>query len=127
MGVPYRTDLLYDRWLCELAQRHPNFSYHPVISREVLPAPGLGPHVHHFIDTRIDALRPLLDSSRCLIYACGRAGMQVGIFRILGVSGLGSGYLTVHDEIASLDPADWTDEQIKRRVRPTHRCMLEVY
>ena len=127
MGVPYRTDLLYDRWLCELAQRHPNFSYHHVISREPLPAPGLGPHVHHFIDTRIESLRPLLDSSRCLIYACGLAGMQVGIFRTLATSGLGSGYLTVHDDIAAIDPAEWTEEQVKRRVRPTHRCMLEVY
>ena len=35
--------------------------------------------------------------------------------------------LTVHEELAGVAPAEWTTEQIKRRVRNTHRCMLEVY
>jgi len=23
--------------------------------------------------------------------------------------------------------SEWTDEHLKRKVRPTHRCMIEVY
>ena len=53
--------------------------------------------------------------------------MQVGIFKALAIAGLGGQYLTVHEEIAAIAPSEWTTEQIKRRVRPTHRCMLEVY
>lgn len=127
MGSPYRTDLLYDTWLRELEKAHPNFTYHTVISREALASPGHGPHAHHYFDARIDEFRPLLESSRTLIYACGLAGMQVGIFQAIAKAGLGGGFLMVHEEISAIDPREWTSEQIKRRVRPTHRCMLEVY
>ncbi len=127
MGTPYRTDLLYDSWIRALANEHKNFTYHTVISREPLPQPGHGPHTHHYVATRMEYFRPLLESTRTLIYACGLAGMQVGIFQALAAAGLGSAYLTVHDEISAIAPTEWTTEQIKRRVRPTHRCMLEVY
>lgn len=127
MGSPYRTDLLYDDWFRNLATAHPNFSYHPVISREPLLHPGHGPHTHHYVDARMEYFRPLLESNRTLIYACGLAGMQVGIFQALAVAGLDSGYVTVHNEISAIAPSEWTTEQIKRRIRPTHRCMLEVY
>ena len=33
----------------------------------------------------------------------------------------------IGDEIAAKPVAEWTTEEIKRRERPTHRCMLEVY
>lgn len=127
MGAPYRTDLLYDSWFRALASEHKNFSYHTVISREPLPQPGHGPHAHHYVATRMDHFRPLLESNRTLMYACGLAGMQVGVFQALAVAGLGGGYLSVHEELAHVPPEEWTTEQIKRRVRPTHRCMLEVY
>ncbi len=127
MGTPYSTDLLYDAWFRELAARHRNFHYHTVISREPLPKPGHGPHAHHYFESRLDVFKPLLESPRTLIYLCGLAGMQVGIFQALAKAELGQGYLTVHEELAGSAPAAWTVEQIKRRVRPTHRCMLEVY
>lgn len=127
MGSPYRTDLLYDTWLRKLASEHPNFTYHTVISREPLPHAGHGPHTHHYLDARLDYFGELLASPRTLIYACGLAGMQVGIFQSLSIAGLGNAYLTVHEELTSIPPTEWTSEQIKRRVRPTHRCMLEVY
>jgi len=40
---------------------------------------------------------------------------------------LGAGYLTVDEQIAGVPAREWTDEHLKRRVRPTHRCMIEVY
>jgi ferredoxin--NADP+ reductase len=127
MGTPYSTDLLYDGWLRELQSRHPNFSYHPVISREALPKPGWGPHAHHYIAGRMDVFEPLLRSDRTLMYLCGLAGMQIGLFRSMAAAGLAAGFLNIHEEISGTDPAHWSDEQIKRRIRPTHRCMLEVY
>jgi hypothetical protein len=53
--------------------------------------------------------------------------MQMGLFRMLGERGLGAGYLTVDEQIAQVPAKEWTDEHLKRRVRPTHRCMIEVY
>ncbi len=127
MGTPYTTDLLYDGWLRELQSRHPNFTYHPVISREALPKPGWGPHAHHYVTGRMDEFAPMLRSDRTLMYLCGLAGMQIGLFRSIAAAGLAGGFLNIHEEISATDPAQWTDEQVKRRIRPTHRCMLEVY
>ncbi len=127
MGTPYTTDLLYDGWFLELAKAHPNFHYHTIVSREALPQPGHGPHVHHYFEARLDSFRGLLTNPSTLLYLCGLTGMQVGLFHVLAKEGLGDGYLTVHEELSGVAPAVWTPEQIKRRVRPTHRCMLEVY
>ena len=69
----------------------------------------------------------LLESPRTLLYICGLAGMQTGLFQVIARHGLGEQYMTVKPELASEPPAQWTTEQIKRYVRPTRRCMLEVY
>jgi ferredoxin--NADP+ reductase len=128
MGSPYTSDLLYDDLFRALAAKHPNFHYHPVISRELRPDGGRGEYAHQFIERHLgDLFGPLLASPRTLIYVCGLAGMQVGLFQMLAMHGLGEGYLTVHEELAGIAPKEWTSEQIKRRVRSTHRCMLEVY
>lgn len=127
MGSPYTSDLLYDGWLRELAQRHPSFSYHPVVSREALARPGWGPHAHQYVAARMDLFAPLLSSDRTLVYLCGLAGMQIGLFKAMASAGVAGGYLNVHEEISAADPSQWTDEQVKRRIRPTHRCMMEVY
>jgi ferredoxin--NADP+ reductase len=127
MGAPYTTDLLYDDWFRGLASKHANFHYHTVISREQLPAPDHGPHVHHYLEARLSEFRGLIAAPTTLFYMCGLAGMQVGLFHALGKAGLGDGYLTIHEELTGIAAESWTTEQIKRRVRPTHRCMLEVY
>jgi ferredoxin--NADP+ reductase len=128
MGSPYTTDLLYDDFFRDLAKKHSNFHYHTVISREQRPDGSRGEYAHQYIERRLDdTFRPLLASPRTLIYVCGLAGMQVGLFQMLAKQGLGDGYLNVHEELAGVAPAEWTTEQIKRRVRNTHRCMLEVY
>ena len=69
----------------------------------------------------------LLRDERSLMYVCGLAGMQVGIFQTLAARGLGAGFLDVHAELSSVPAAEWTAEQVKRRVHATRRCMLEVY
>lgn len=127
MGTPYSTDLLYDDLFTSLAAQHSNFRYHTAISRERRADGRRGLYVHQHLDEGIEHLREFLASPRTLIYVCGLAGMQIGLFRFLAKQGLGGGYLEVQEELAGVDPAEWSDEQIKRRVRPTRRCMLEVY
>ena len=53
--------------------------------------------------------------------------MQTGVFQTMARLGVGGAYLKIHEELADVAPADWKAADIKRRVRPTHRCMLEVY
>lgn len=129
MGSPYTSDLLYDDLMQELAAKHSNFRYHPTISREMRKDGGKGEYVHHFIDrqmSQIDGSMSLLHSPRTIMYQCGLAGMQVGVFQLLARLGI-TGFTTIAAELAGKPVAEWTAEEIKRRVRPTHRCMLEVY
>ncbi len=72
-------------------------------------------------------IAPLLKSPRALVYICALARMQVGLFKSMANHGAGEAYMTLKPEITAIDPADWTEEQIKRHIRPTRRCMLEVY
>lgn len=127
MGSPYTTDLLYDDLMRELAAEHANFAYHPVISRERREDGGRGEYVHQFLERRLDRFGSMLESSRTLIYICGLSGMQSGVFSLLGRHGFADRYLRVAEELAAVDPKDWTAEQIQRRVRHGHRCMVEVY
>jgi Na+-transporting NADH:ubiquinone oxidoreductase subunit NqrF len=110
-----------------VAKDHPNFKYHTVISRELRPDGGKGEYIHHYVDRTLPQFDRLLRSERTLMYICGLAGMQVGVFQTLAQRGLHQGFLDVHAELADVPPAQWTNEQIKRRVHGTRRCMLEVY
>jgi ferredoxin--NADP+ reductase len=127
MGSPYATDLLYDDLFRRLQSEHRNFHYHTAISREESAAGRPGRYVDRLIDDEIEAFAPLLGNPRTLIYICGLLGMQVGLFAVLARHGFGEAFLTVKPELAQIEPADWTPEQIKRHVRPTRRCMVEVY
>jgi ferredoxin--NADP+ reductase len=127
MGTPYSSDLIYDEFFRQVAKDHQNFKYHTVISRELRPDGGKGEYIHHYVDRTLPQFDSLLKSERTLMYICGLAGMQVGVFQTLAQRGLHQGFLDVHAELADVPPAQWTTEQIKRRVHGTRRCMLEVY
>jgi len=127
MGSPYTTDLLYDDLFRELQSEHRNFKYLTAISRETRPDGRPGCYVDRLMMELIDDFTPLLRSPRTLLYVCGLAGMQVGVFSTLACQGLAEGYMTVKGELANIDPSEWETEKIKRFVRPTRRCMLEVY
>jgi Na+-transporting NADH:ubiquinone oxidoreductase subunit NqrF len=127
MGAAYTTDLLYDACFCTLAQKFPNFHYHPVISREVQSEGAPGSYIHHYLDRQIKLHEDMLHNDRTLMYICGTAGMQLGVFQLLARLELGDPFLKIKDEIADVAPEEWDIKHIKRYVRPTHRCMLEVY
>jgi ferredoxin--NADP+ reductase len=128
MGSPYGTDLLYDDLFRKLESEHSNFHYHVAISRESPKGDCRGIYVDRLLDMQMnEALGPLLSGPRTLIYVCGVAGMQIGLFRVMARHSVHEAYLTVKEELAGSDPGTWTGEQVKRYIRPTRRCMLEVY
>ena len=127
MGTPYTTDLLYDAYFRELSDRHSNFHYHTVVSREIAPDGHKGGYIHHYLDRQVKLHEELISRDRTLMYMCGLAGMQLGVFQMLAKRGLGQGYLKVKDDYADVDPSEWDSKSIKRNVKPTSRCMLEVY
>lgn len=129
MGAGYSTDLLYHQQLLQLQKDNPRFSYITAISRE-RQADGHGPlYVQDRISTHREALVPLIDSDRTLIYVCGLAGMELGIFqqlaKILPESALAR-FLSV-DSAAMADIAGWKRTMLHKQVRPTRRVFLEVY
>ena len=126
VGVPYSTDLLYHDEFLALAKRFPNFHYRQAISREHFEG-RWGRYTHHVIDDDFDAFRDVLQDDRTLIYMCGTAGMEAGMFQCLAANGTAQGYIRVPEELADQPPWDWDRETTRKRVRPTKRCILEVY
>lgn len=129
MGAPYTGDLLYDDLFRAYDEKHDNFHYHTAISRQPRSGGRRGLYVDALVGEMMDStFGPLLASPRALIYVCGLAGMQVGLFQVLAAHGHIDAYLNIKDEdMAAMDPGSWERDKIKRYVRPTKRCMLEVY
>jgi len=127
MGAPYTSDLLYDDLFTETAEKFDNFHYHTAVSRERRPDGSRGIYVDALLEEKADIFGPLLENPRTLIYICGLAGMQIGVYRRLVRMGVADSYITVKDEIADKPADEWEPKEIKRYVRPTPRCMLEVY
>ncbi len=126
-GNPYTTDLMYDDLFSRLEAEHENFSYHTAISRESRGDSDRGIYVPALIEEKIDTFGPLLENPRTLVYMCGLLGMDRGIYLVLIKHNLAGQYITVGDELNDIDPKDWTTKQIKRHLRTTARCLVEVY
>jgi ferredoxin--NADP+ reductase len=129
MGSPYATDLLYHDELSELAAAHENFTYLTALSRELQPDGGAPMYVQGRLDTHDELFRSILCSDRGLVYACGLAGMELGVIkglsRTLPPSELAR-YLTMSPDVAA-DPTGWTRKLIPREITPSRRMFLEVY
>jgi ferredoxin--NADP+ reductase len=127
MGAPYSNDLLYDDLFSRYETEFDNFHYHTAISREPRADGRRGPYVDRLLEEKIEVFGPLLESPRTLIYVCGLQGMQIGVFTALATLGLADQYMQIKDELADVPPGEWEPKAVKRYVRPTPRCMLEVY
>lgn len=129
MGSPYATDLIYDDMFRELAAKHPNFTYITAISREK-QADGQGPlYVQDRLSTHRDRLAPMLSSPRTLVYVCGLAGMEVGIYQHMART-LPPGELAQYlqadaDALANID--GWERKMLNKQIKATRRVFLEVY
>lgn len=129
MGSPYRTDLLYDEPLAEMARRHEGLNYLTAISRESEPGTNKRLYVQDRLGTHRDQLVELLSADKALIYICGIAGMELGIFRALAdclPPEVLSRFLTIDTGVAG-DPESWTRRMIHKQIKPSRRVFLEVY
>jgi len=127
MGSPYTTDLIYHELFLDLASRYSNFHYRQAISREPGPEGTPGIYVDTLFERELDRVGPLLAGERTVLYLCGLIGMQYSVFRRLAMLGLLEGYATVEPGVVGPNPADWTPRDMKRGVKPTESCMIEVY
>ena len=129
MGATYASDLLYHQDLLNFARERPNFTYITAISRE-RQADGHGPlYVQDRLGTNRDALLPILQDPRGLLYICGLAGMELGIFQqmatLLSDAHL-EPYLRVEADVRS-DVSTWKRSMLHKQVSPTRRVFIEVY
>lgn len=127
MGSPYTTDLIYHEQFLELAAKHGNFHYRQAISREPGADGSRGVYVDALIERERDRLGPLLADVHTVLYLCGLVGLQVNVFRRLAALGLLDAYARDTKDALGPDPAGWDAREIKRALKPTERCMIEVY
>lgn len=129
MGAPYATDLLYHHYFLKIAAEHKNFTYLTAISREKQADGHDRLYVQDRLRTNRDQLGPQLSSERNLIYICGIAGMELGIFQQLALE-LQGGALEQYlqcDAEALRDIRGWDRRMLHKEIRPTRRVLMEVY
>lgn len=129
MGSPYSTDLMYDGLFRELAAKHANFTYLTAISRERQEDGHGRLYVQDRLRTHRELLAPLLAGERTLIYVCGIAGMEIGIFQQMARTLDGP----VLEQYLEIDPAvrdtvdSWDRKLLNKQIKATRRVFLEVY
>lgn len=129
MGSPYQSDLLYDPFFRRMASEHPNFTYITALSRQAQEDGKPPMYVQKRLSTERSLLLPILAGERALLYICGIAGMELGIFQELaGLLPEHAREQYLHCEAEALaDIAGWTRRMIPKQLRPTRRVFLEVY
>lgn len=129
MGAPYESDLLYHDELTAWADQHANLTYHTAISRHTTPDQPEPLYVQDRLRVDHATLAPMLASDRTLIYICGLAGMELGVFqqlaKLLPPDQLAQ-YLTLPDGFEE-HPDKWDRSMIPKTLKKTKRMMLEVY
>lgn len=125
-GCPYRTDLLYSDYFEPLNEENEHFHYLPHVSREARRPDGSKKYVQTCLWDYSELLDPLLEKENTLLYICGLKGMESGIYKVLAQKGY-SEYLDIREELLGVEPGEWSDEKIKRRVKPASRTFVEVY
>ena len=134
LGSAYATDLLYDAEMKAFAAQHANFTYLTAVSREKSGSgmfAGRGMYVQDRLKDSGSALMPMLLNARTLIYVCGIAGMELGIFQQLARTlpeDVLPQYLSVDASELGRERIDaWQRTMIQKAIRPTRRVFLEVY
>lgn len=128
MGSPYATDLIYHQQFEALAKQHANFTYLTAVSRESNGANGKM-YVQDRLRTDRERLLPLLASPRGLIYICGIAGMEMGIFQELARTLKGEELAQyIKADEATLGAIDtWQRSMLHKELMVSRRVFLEVY
>ena len=127
MGSPYTSDLLYHDEFLQLAREHEHFHYVQAISREPRADGSRGSYVDELIVRHEERLAPVLADEHTVLYLCGLLGMPFNIYRRLAALGILDGYVVDAKGELPQDPNEWTFEAARHALRPTERCMIEVY
>ncbi len=128
MGSPYATDLLYHDEFTRVAEEKPWFTYLTALSREDAEGQARG-YVHERMLRERERFLATLESGRALVYVCGIAGRELGVFQTLAriLKGEALEQFLSCDADALADIGSWTRRMIHKQVRPTRRVFLEVY
>ena len=129
MGSPYESDLIYDQRFIDLENEHEHFRYLSALSRQANRDTNKKMYVGGRLEHSADEIRERLSTERALIYICGIAGMELGIFRSLAAmlpDDVLSQYLVI-DEAVRADPGSWDRKMIHKQIKPTRRVFMEVY
>jgi ferredoxin--NADP+ reductase len=130
MGSPYASDLLYHQQLEELAaSSKANFRYVTALSREPQKDGKPAMYVHQRFAQNDEALSASLHNPNTLIYICGIAGMELGVFQQLAQS-LAPTALERFVQVDSATLADvknWQRTMLHKQIGITRNVFLEVY
>ena len=125
VGRALETDLLYREELEALAEaRQPGIALGDQ-PREPPPRPRS--YVHDRLEREWTELESRFTDPNAMVYACGLAGMQVGVFQTLAQRGLAGQFLKIDRKFAAMNPSEWDAARIKRFVRRVPRTKLGVY
>ena len=128
-GVPYSTDIMYDKDFRYFADHYPNFHYITAISREQHNAMGRKLYVQVRLEQNQDSLAPLLEKPDVRFYMCGRKGMEYGIYPWL--YRIGSNLVNLPEGLTLEDiqrlPQDAPEWSRIERARDRERLLKETY
>ncbi|TVQ33281.1 MAG: hypothetical protein EA376_02785 [Phycisphaeraceae bacterium] len=129
MGVPYATELLYHDFFLQLQEKHEHFTYLTALSRQEQEHGGRPMYVQQRLETDREIVLPMLSNDRTLMYICGIAGMELGIFQELArlLTGESLEQYLQCDPQTLADETSWSRRMIGREIKPTERVFLEVY
>ncbi len=127
-GSPYETDLPYDDVFRALDESNERFTYLTALSRQPQRDGDAGPM---YADGRLpdERIAPMLRNERTLVYLCGIAGMEVGVYRQLAtLLGPDDASRYLNADPSTLGAAsEWDRATVKSSVKPTGRVFVEVY
>ncbi len=129
MGAPYSTDLLYHDFFRDMERTHEHFRYVTALSRQPNEDGSEPLYIGGRFSPTDGALVEQLQDDRTLIYVCGIAGMELGLFRSM-VFDMGDDialpYVAIDDELR--DPEiRWDRKMMHKKIKATKRVFLEVY
>ncbi len=129
MGSPYRTDLLYHDEFLNLQEHHANFTYLTAISRERDDEGRPGMYAHQRIAHERDRILPSLSQGETLVYICGIAGMELGVYQTLArtLTGESLGAYLECDRHTLADVDNWSKATLHKQLKSTDRVFVEVY
>ena len=114
MGAPYNTDLLYHDEFLALSSRYKNVHYDWTLSREDAGTLGRRAYLSEIV-SETPRVQRMLGAKNTLMYICGLAGMQRGVYEVLVERGLQQHYI------------DTLERGGRIHLRPSPRCLVEVY